>query len=73
MPELFLKISKILWPLSYYVNPMKFLHIKGAGLESITPFITGSIVFAILWLPIGILSYKNKIKGLKHITQATKA
>ena len=52
---------KAVWPLYYYVNPLKDLMMKGAGWEVIGHYIIGGLIFAAVWIPIGLLLFKNKI------------
>lgn len=68
MPKGFGVIIKMAWPLIYYVNPMRYLQIKGAGLDVLAPYILGGLIFALIWLPIGMLLYIRKIKNEKKNT-----
>jgi len=67
MPDIFRGIVKSVWPLIYYVNPMKSLQLKGAGFSVIQPYLVQGIIFAIIWVPIGVVVYKMKIKTIKNL------
>ncbi len=62
----FATIMKAIWPLYYYVNPLKDLMLKGAGWDVIGHYIIGGFIFAAVWIPIGLFLYSRKIKILKN-------
>lgn len=53
---------KAVWPLYYYSNPMKDLMLKGAGWDVIGHYVTGGLIFSAVWIFIGMLMYRNKIR-----------
>lgn len=65
----FASVMKAIWPLYYYVNPMKDLMLKGAGWDVLSHYIIGGLVFATVWIPLGLLLFNNKIKLIKAISQ----
>lgn len=58
---------KMLWPLYYYSNPLKELLLKGSEFGAISNFIFGGLVFAAIWLPVGMWIYRNKVRTMKQI------
>jgi ABC-2 type transport system permease protein len=56
---------KAIWPLYYYANPLKDLMLKGAGWDVIGHYIIGGLTFAAIWIPLGLLLYRTKIKTTK--------
>jgi ABC-type multidrug transport system, permease component len=58
----FAPVMKAVWPLYYYANPMKDLMLKGAGWDVIGHYIVGGLMFAAVWITVGLLLYRNKIK-----------
>ena len=63
------EFMKAVWPLYYYANPLKELMLKGAGFDSIVPFITGGALFAAFWMPAGMWIYRQKIRTMKQIEE----
>ncbi len=63
----FAKVVKAIWPLYYYANPMKDLMLKGAGWEVIGHYVTGGLIFAAVWIPLGFLFYNRKIRIIKML------
>lgn len=63
----FANVMKAVWPLYYYVNPMKDLMLKGAGWDVIGQSFTGGLIFAAVWIPIGLLLFNHKIKSMNKI------
>ncbi len=61
----FATLMKAVWPLYYYINPLKDLMLKGAGWDVIGHYIMGGLLFAAVWIPIGLALYSRKIKILK--------
>lgn len=66
MPEAFRWIITKIWPLYYYANPMHDVMLKGADLAQVTPYIQGVLLFALFWLPVGILLYARKIRRIRR-------
>ena len=67
MAKGFAPLMKAVWPLYYYINPLKDLMLKGGGWEVIGHYVTGGLLFAAFWIIIGLFLYKNKIKILKAL------
>jgi Predicted membrane protein len=67
MPPHFFEVVKKLWPLVYFVNPLKTMNLKASDFSVILPYIEGGIYYALFWLPIGIGLYMFKIAGVKVI------
>jgi len=61
----FAHVIKAVWPLYYYVNPMKDLMMKGAGWEVIGHYVIGGLIFAAVWIPLGLLLFNRKLKIIK--------
>ena len=61
----FANVMKAVWPLYYYVNPLKDLMLKGAGWDVIGHSVIGGLIFAAVWITIGLLLFNNKIKTIK--------
>jgi ABC-2 type transport system permease protein len=62
MSKGFAPVMKAVWSLYYYSNPMKDLMLKDAGWDVIGHYIVGGLIFAAVWIPIGLLIYRNTIK-----------
>ena len=60
-------VMKVVWPLYYYYNPLKELMLKGSGFANIQNYMVGGIIFAAVWLPAGLLIYRQKIRTMKQI------
>lgn len=67
MPGIFEKIAGKVWPLIFFVLPMKEMQMKGVGVDAIRHYITGGIVFALIWIPLGLGLYLIKIIIIKRI------
>lgn len=67
MPPHFFEVVKKLWPLVYFVNPLKTMNLKASDITVILPYIQGGIYYALFWLPIGIGLYMFKIAGVKVV------
>jgi ABC-2 type transport system permease protein len=63
----FAPVMKALWPLYYYVNPMKDLMLKGAGWDVIGHYVTGGLSFAAVWIILGLVLYTYRMKSLKKL------
>lgn len=62
----FATLMKAVWPLYYYVNPLKDIMLKGAGLDVTGHYIIGGLLFAAFWIPVGLILYNHKIKMLRN-------
>lgn len=63
----FAAVIKAIWPLYYFANPMKDVLLKGVGLEMLLPYLKGCIIFAMVWIPFGLVCYGRKIKLLREV------
>jgi len=68
MPPHFMQIVKMIWPLHYYVNPMKDLMLKGAGFAEVAPYLSDGLLYAAVWLPVAIIVFCLKIKRTRNET-----
>jgi ABC-2 type transport system permease protein len=66
MPPVFLNLVKSIWPMYYYVLPMREVMLKGAGLTDISQYLVGGVTFAAIWMPVSYLIYKISGKVLKN-------
>lgn len=57
MPERIRNGVKSIWPLIYFINPLKDLHIKGSAFYVIRPYVLEGIGYAKVWVPMGLLFY----------------
>lgn len=69
MPPHFFSAVKKIWPLVYFINPLKTMNLKGSEFSVILPYIQGGLYYALFWLPIGIGLYLFKIAGFKIVTR----
>jgi len=72
MPPAFMDLTKCIWPMYYYVLPIREVMLKGAGLPQIWQYLVGGVTFAAIWTPITYLLFRKSCKGLqrKPVTQA---
>ncbi|MCY6372811.1 ABC transporter permease [Clostridium ganghwense] len=61
MPEGLPNIIKMIWPLGYFINPLRDINLKGSGFQVILPYLQGGLHYAAVWLPIGIGLYALRI------------
>lgn len=66
MPHGFLSVLKWIWPMYYYVLPIREVMLKGAGVSEISQYLVGGITFALVWLPISYLIFRMSGKVLKN-------
>lgn len=62
MPPGFMNLIKVIWPMHYYVLPIREVMLKGAGLLEIQQYLVGGLTFAIIWTPITYLLYRTSSK-----------
>ncbi len=62
MPAGFAPVMKAVWPLYYFYNPLKDLMLKCAGMDAIGHYVIGGIIFAAVWLVIGVFLYLRKTR-----------
>ncbi|QAT43956.1 ABC transporter permease [Aminipila luticellarii] len=63
----FAAVIKAIWPLYYYVLPVKNIILKGTGLELLKPYLVGCALFAAVWIPIGLLLFGRKVKIIREL------
>lgn len=71
MPPVFEKVVEKVWPLIFFVLPMKELQMKGIGLDAIQTYINGGLIFALIWIPISLFMYLSKITIMKRVLKGT--
>jgi ABC-2 type transport system permease protein len=59
MPPFLLNFIKCIWPMYYYVLPIREVMLKGAGLPEIWKYLVGGLMFAAIWTPITYLLYRK--------------
>lgn len=69
MPPHFFSAVKKIWPLVYFINPLKGISLKGSELSVLLPYIKGGVYYGLFWLTLGIGLYLFKIVGFKFITR----
>lgn len=67
MPAHFYNAVEKIWPLVYFINPLKTINLKGADFNAIAPYVHGGIYYALFWLPLGVGLYLFKIAGFKFV------
>lgn len=63
----FSSVIKVIWPLYYYITPMKDVMLKGVPLEYLMPYLIGCVLFALVWVPIGLLLFRRKINIIREL------
>lgn len=66
MPSGLVKAVKCIWPFVHAAVPLKYLNLKGVGLEVILPYIKEGLLYTSFWLPAGIALYSARIALRKH-------
>lgn len=69
MPPHFFDVVKKIWPLLYFINPLKTMNLKASDFSVIFPYVKGGIYYALFWLPLGVGLYLFKIVGFKIVTR----
>lgn len=67
MPPGFVTVIKAIWPLYYYITPMKDILLKGATLDLLKPYLIGCFIFASVWIPIGLLLFRRKVRLIREL------
>lgn len=67
MPPGFFNVVKKLWPLVYFINPLKTINLKGVDISAIATYVHGGIYYALFWLPLGVGLYLFKIFSFKLV------
>ena len=60
MPPGFAAVVNAVWPLHYFALPMREVMLKGAGLGEVAHYVAGGLIFAAVWFPVALLSFKIK-------------
>lgn len=63
----FAPVIKAIWPLYYFVNPLRDVCMKGADFGDIRSYLAGSLIFAAVWLPVSMWVYRKKIQLMKQV------
>ncbi len=69
----FAPFVKAIWPLYYFVNPMRELHMRGGGLEEIAPYLIGAAIYAVVWMLLGVWAFRRKVKTVIAIGREAEA
>jgi len=60
MPSAFAALIKIIWPLHYFVLPLRDIMLKGTGFWEAAHYIAGGLIFAAVWFPVAIIFFRAK-------------
>ena len=55
MPGAFAALIKIVWPLHYFVLPLRDIMLKGAGFAETAHYMAGGLTYAAFWFPVALL------------------
>ena len=69
MPKVFGIVIKAFWPVINYAKVVQEVLIKGMDFSTVTPNILQMGLYSIIWLPIGIICYKNAFNKITIKTQ----
>lgn len=58
----FAPFIKAIWPLYYYVNPIRELQMRGGGLADVSPYLLQGLIYAVVWMLIGIWAFRRKVR-----------
>jgi len=58
MPFGFAALIKAIWPLRYFILPLREIMLKGAGFPEVKSYVAGGLAFAAVWLPAALLFYR---------------
>ena len=64
LPEWLQNVSHIL-PITYSLNGMRHALLQGYSLHALAPDITALIVFSVVLVPLGLLTFKYAVKKAK--------
>jgi ABC-2 type transport system permease protein len=64
-------VVKMLWSMIYVLMPLKALNVNGIGWGVILPDILGILVYAAIWLPLGIYIYAKKVNAGKTLAETS--
>lgn len=62
LPETFVKIIKVFWPLIYFARPFDEIIVKGLSFNMIKENLIGMAIYILVWMPIAILIFKKRYK-----------
>ena len=57
MPALFAPAIKAIWPLHYFVLPLRGIMLKGAGFGESARYMAGGLIYAAVWFPIALFTF----------------
>ncbi|QIB67846.1 ABC transporter permease [Aminipila butyrica] len=63
----FASVIKVIWPLYYFITPMKDILLKGTSLEVLYPYLIGCGLFAAVWIPVGLLLFGRKVRLIREL------
>lgn len=66
MPGAFAALIKVIWPLHYFVLPLRDIMLKGTGFWEAAHYIAGGLIFAAVWFPAALLVCKIKNALLRY-------
>ncbi|WP_066505433.1 ABC transporter permease [Abyssisolibacter fermentans] len=70
LPEPMVIVSKILWPLIYYVRSFDEVIIKGLSFEIVKGNIIQMLIYILVWMPIAIFILKKRYKSKETVSKA---
>lgn len=69
LPEPMVIVSKILWPLIYYVRSFDEVIIKGLSFEIVKGNIIQMLIYILVWMPIAICILKKRYKSKETVSK----
>lgn len=66
MPDGFFQVVKSIWPFAHIALPIKYLNLKGVGLDILMPYLKDGLLYTAVWMPIGIGLYSARIAFTKY-------
>ncbi|MGK0467399.1 ABC transporter permease [Clostridium sp.] len=61
MPTGLIEKVNLVWPIGAFINPLRAINIKGTDYQGILPYIKSGLLYAAIWIPIGIGFYIFRI------------
>lgn len=65
MPDGFLEILDKVWPLYYFINPLRDILLKDADFGAVAGYCSGCLIYAAVWMAIGLMAYFIKINVIR--------
>ncbi|MDR3270314.1 MAG: ABC transporter permease [Peptococcaceae bacterium] len=65
MASWFAGLIRVIWPLYYFINPLKDLCVKGVGYAEIQSYLAGACIFACAWGIVALVAYqwRRRVRG----------